>query len=204
MTSASPGWISKLPIQALRWRRRIRSWRNVLSPNRETATRMELRIISKSSRRKRLRPRLGKTTSRVFIHSTYRRWRSRERWESQSAVFRISSEGNNMAPTIETVEENPHISSTAREQNTSQPREPLPTVVPRRRRVPRWALFVVPVIVLVVLLSWWLSARRFESTDDAQIDGHLNAISARISGTVLYINPKVEDNQYIESGNAAG
>jgi len=65
-------------------------------------------------------------------------------------------------------------------------------------------LFVVPVIVLVVLLSWWLSARRFESTDDAQIDGHLNAISARISGTVLYINPKVEDNQYIESGNAAG
>jgi membrane fusion protein (multidrug efflux system) len=61
-------------------------------------------------------------------------------------------------------------------------------------------LFVVPVIALVVLVSWWLYARRFESTDDAQIDGHLNAISARISGTVLYINPKVEDNQYVEAG----
>jgi len=51
-----------------------------------------------------------------------------------------------------------------------------------------------------VLLSWWLYARHFESTDDAQIDGHLNAISARISGTVLYINPKVENNQYVEAG----
>jgi membrane fusion protein (multidrug efflux system) len=60
-------------------------------------------------------------------------------------------------------------------------------------------LFVVPVIALVVL-SWWLCARRFESTDDAQIDGHLNGISARISGTVLYINPKVENNQYVEAG----
>src|SRR5207244_1850464 len=27
-----------------------------------------------------------------------------------------------------------------------------------------------------------------------------NAISARISGTVLYINPKVENNQYVEAG----
>jgi len=55
-------------------------------------------------------------------------------------------------------------------------------------------------VVVLVLLSWWLYAQRFESTDDAQIDGHLNAISARITGTVLYINPKVEDNQYIEAG----
>jgi membrane fusion protein, multidrug efflux system len=39
-----------------------------------------------------------------------------------------------------------------------------------------------------------------KSTDDAQIDGHLNAISARISGTVLYITPKVENNQYVEAG----
>jgi membrane fusion protein, multidrug efflux system len=73
-------------------------------------------------------------------------------------------------------------------------------VAARPRRVPRWALFVLPVIAAIVVLSCWLYARRFESTDDAQIDGHLNAISARISGTVLYINPKVEDNQYVEAG----
>ncbi len=104
-----------------------------------------------------------------------------------------------MTQTIDTLEENPPISSTVREQHTS-PQEPRPKVVSRPRRVPRWALFVFPAIALVVLLSWWLYARRFESTDDAQIDGHLNAISARISGTVLYINPKVENNQYVEAG----
>jgi len=102
--------------------------------------------------------------------------------------------------TIDVVEENPQISRTATEQQVSPPQEPDPRFASRPRRVPRWALFVVPVIALVVLVSWWLYARRFESTDDAQIDGHLNAISARISGTVLYINPKVEDNQYVEAG----
>jgi len=104
-----------------------------------------------------------------------------------------------MTQTIDTLEENPPISSTVRGQHTS-PQEPRAKVVSRPRRVPRWALFVFPAIALVVLLSWWLYARRFESTDDAQIDGHLNAISARISGTVLYINPKVENNQYVEAG----
>ena len=71
---------------------------------------------------------------------------------------------------------------------------------PRLRRVPRWALYLAPIIVVAVLLSWWLYARRFESTDDAQIDGHLDIVSARIAGTVVYINLKVQDNQYVEAG----
>ncbi len=40
----------------------------------------------------------------------------------------------------------------------------------------------------------------FETTDDAQIDGHINVVSSRISGTVRYLNPQVENNQYIQSG----
>lgn len=104
-----------------------------------------------------------------------------------------------MTQTIDTLEENPQILSTSTEQHTS-PQEPRPKVVSRPRRLPRWALFVLPAIAVVVLLSWWMYAGHFESTDDAQIDGHLNAISARISGTVLFINPKVENNQYVETG----
>jgi membrane fusion protein (multidrug efflux system) len=46
----------------------------------------------------------------------------------------------------------------------------------------------------------WLHSRHFESTDDAQIEGHLNAISARITGTVARINPNVENNHYVEAG----
>jgi len=101
---------------------------------------------------------------------------------------------------IDTLEENPQISSKVTEQRSGQPQEPRPRFVSPPRRLPRWALFALSTIAVVVLLSWWLYARHFESTDDAQIDGHLNAISARISGTVLYINPKVENNQYVEAG----
>ena len=104
-----------------------------------------------------------------------------------------------MVQTIDTFEEKLQTSSIAAH-DMRQPQEPRPNHVSRPRRVPRWTLFVFPVIALLVLFSWWLYARRFESTDDAQIDGHLNTISARISGTVLYINPKVENNQYVEAG----
>ena len=68
------------------------------------------------------------------------------------------------------------------------------------RRILRWALLALAAVAIVAALSWWIYGLRFESTDDAQIDGHLDAVSARISGTVTYINPKVENNQYVEAG----
>jgi membrane fusion protein, multidrug efflux system len=47
---------------------------------------------------------------------------------------------------------------------------------------------------------WWLRSQNYESTDDAQIEGHLDLVSARISGTVTYINRRVENNQVVEAG----
>jgi membrane fusion protein (multidrug efflux system) len=118
--------------------------------------------------------------------------------------FNIFSEGNNMAHATDTMQEDPRVSSAAVENEDAQLREPAPLrsplVVPKRKPVPRWALAVLALMAAVTLLSWWLYARRFESTDDAQIDGHLNAISARITGTVVRINPSVENNQYVEAG----
>ena len=38
----------------------------------------------------------------------------------------------------------------------------------------------------------------YESTDDAQIDGHLNALSTRVAGYVTEVD--VNDNQYVEKG----
>ena len=43
-------------------------------------------------------------------------------------------------------------------------------------------------------------SQNYESTDDAQVEGHLDLVSARISGTVTYINPRVENNQLVEAG----
>jgi len=71
----------------------------------------------------------------------------------------------------------------------------------RRKPLPRWVLAGLGLVFAAVAgFSWWLHARHFESTDDAQIDGHINVVSSRISGTVLYVNPQAENNQYIQAG----
>ena len=109
-----------------------------------------------------------------------------------------------MAHATDTIQEDLRVSAIAEEDDVVHLRDPdplrSPLVEPKRKPVPRWALAALTVMAAATLLSWWLYARRFESTDDAQIDGHLNAISARITGTVIRINPRVENNQYVEAG----
>ncbi len=46
----------------------------------------------------------------------------------------------------------------------------------------------------------WAYFSSYESTDDAQVDGHLHQVSARISGTILRVNPDVQDSHYVEAG----
>jgi membrane fusion protein (multidrug efflux system) len=61
-------------------------------------------------------------------------------------------------------------------------------------------LFILGAIVLVVIgvgLYWWHSTY-YESTDDAQIDGNLVQISARVKGNITKVN--VEDNQRVQKG----
>jgi len=68
------------------------------------------------------------------------------------------------------------------------------------RKLSRWILAAVFVLAVAGTSLWWLNSQNYESTDDAEIEGHLDLVSARISGTVTYINPRVEDNQVIEAG----
>jgi membrane fusion protein (multidrug efflux system) len=65
---------------------------------------------------------------------------------------------------------------------------------PRRRFI---IIGVVAVLVVVGLLWWWHSTY-YEDTDDAQVNGHLIQISARIQGHVLKVN--VDENQYVDAG----
>jgi len=68
------------------------------------------------------------------------------------------------------------------------------------KRVSRWILLAFSAVALAGASLWWLHSQNYESTDDAQIEGHLDLVSARISGTVIYINPRVENNQLVEAG----
>lgn len=68
---------------------------------------------------------------------------------------------------------------------------------PRRRVNP----FVLGAVVLALVLAgigWYLYSSRYEDTDDAQVDGHLNPVSARIDGTITAVH--VEDNQSVSAG----
>jgi membrane fusion protein (multidrug efflux system) len=56
------------------------------------------------------------------------------------------------------------------------------------------------IIALVVAGLLWFFLAAYESTDDAQVDGHLHPVSARISGTILRVNPEVEDSHFVKAG----
>jgi membrane fusion protein (multidrug efflux system) len=70
----------------------------------------------------------------------------------------------------------------------------------QRGKWSRWILLFVATLASAGATLWWLNFRNYESTDDAQIEGHLDLVSARISGTVSYINPRVENNQFVQAG----
>jgi membrane fusion protein (multidrug efflux system) len=53
--------------------------------------------------------------------------------------------------------------------------------------------------ILVGAFSFWLYSRAYESTDDAQVEGHLNGITARIDGDVKAVH--VEENQSVQAGD---
>jgi len=74
-------------------------------------------------------------------------------------------------------------------------------IVPRKKfRIGRLIVLVVVVAVLVVGgVYLWRYFNTYETTDDAQIDGHINAVSGRISGNVTEV--LAEDEQVVKAGD---
>jgi len=61
-------------------------------------------------------------------------------------------------------------------------------------------LVIVVAIVAVLLVAWfWWDSRHWESTDDAEIDGHIYPISARVAGQVIRVN--FDDGQIVHQGD---
>ena len=72
---------------------------------------------------------------------------------------------------------------------SSQPKHPA------RKRF--WIIGAVVLVLIGVGLFWWHSTY-YEDTDDAQVDGNLVQISARIKGNIIKVG--VEDNQAVQRG----
>ena len=80
-----------------------------------------------------------------------------------------------------------------------QRREPEASAEPAKKSRTRLRVGVGLAIVAVAALLWWLHARKFEETDDAQVDGYITAVSSRVTGTVSRV--LVEDNQTVKQGD---
>jgi len=62
-----------------------------------------------------------------------------------------------------------------------------------------WVLAGLAALVLVGAFVAWRALSPRESTDDAQVAGHVNPVAARIGGTITAI--RVEDNQSVKAGD---
>lgn len=64
----------------------------------------------------------------------------------------------------------------------------------------RWRIIIAVVLVAIVAGgAYWLHVRGRESTDDAEVDGHITQISARVGGTVTKV--LIDDNQQVKAGD---
>jgi membrane fusion protein (multidrug efflux system) len=83
----------------------------------------------------------------------------------------------------------------------SSPSDSTPSTPQRKiRRSPRKLILVLLVLAIVAAGAavWWIRSEAYETTDDAQVDAHLSAISSRVAGTVTAVY--VEENQFVKVG----
>ena len=87
----------------------------------------------------------------------------------------------------------PRRADQQQEPDTKQAQKAAPD---RRKRI---LILAGVAVALVAGLLWWLHARKFEDTDDAQVDGYISAVSPRVAGTVLRV--LVDDNEQVKAGD---
>jgi membrane fusion protein (multidrug efflux system) len=96
-------------------------------------------------------------------------------------------------------EEMPPEQVEAKQQNqdssTHAPDHPSDPVRKGKRMI---GIGLIAILVVAASIAWFLYSGTYESTDDAQVDAHLNPVAARVQGTVAKVY--VEDNQVVQAG----
>jgi membrane fusion protein, multidrug efflux system len=76
---------------------------------------------------------------------------------------------------------------------------PASTAAPRRRRRALVALPLLAVLGIGTISSVYLLGRGHETTNDAQVEGHVASVAARVTGQVQEV--RVSDNQAVQAGD---
>ena len=87
---------------------------------------------------------------------------------------------------------------------TTAPLKPAPEskAVPVKKRGRRRAFLIFFLVLIGAALGglyYWLESQKFEITDDAQVDAHLNTISPRIDDSITRVY--VDENQIVKPGD---
>jgi membrane fusion protein (multidrug efflux system) len=82
---------------------------------------------------------------------------------------------------------------------TPPPQGKTPQPVTRGRGRAFTIFFLFLLIAAGVGIYFWLQSRQFESTDDAQVEAHLNSISSRVDGSITRVY--VDNNQIVKAGD---
>jgi membrane fusion protein (multidrug efflux system) len=75
---------------------------------------------------------------------------------------------------------------------------PAARTAPAAKKSIRLRVAAVVLVLAVGGFLWWLYARNFEGTDDAQVDGNISAVSPRVPGTVTAVH--AQENQTVKPG----
>src|SRR5438128_1362712 len=62
----------------------------------------------------------------------------------------------------------------------------------------KWLLIPIALILIAGGYAAWQYFSKWESTDDAQVDGHIHPVSAKVGGTAFSVN--VKENQHVDAG----
>jgi membrane fusion protein (multidrug efflux system) len=98
--------------------------------------------------------------------------------------------------------ERPHVEHEPREENHDpdvRPPEEDRRGFFQKHPAAKPIVFLVALVTIVLVGWFWWESRQWEETDDAQIDGHIYPISARVSGQVIKVN--YDDGQFVHKGD---
>ena len=77
--------------------------------------------------------------------------------------------------------------------------ERFPSINKNRSRVPMYVVGGIILASLLIGLGYWLYSRRFETTDDAFVEGNITQISPKISAYVSKVH--IKENQSVKKGD---